>query len=175
MTVSITNVYWSRFQLDDWQMYIAKTDEGVCYIGTPNAPFSELETWINKKIPDGLLIETDEALEEDIAEVNNYLQGIIDTFTVALHPVGTDFQKKVWQALQTIPYGNTKTYSDIAEQINRPTAIRAVATAVGANPLLMMIPCHRVVAKNGGLAGFRAGLDMKKALLELESNVVNDE
>src|SRR5699024_2411458 len=84
------------------------------------------------------------------------------------HPIGRDFQTEVWQALQSIPYGKTKTYTDIAAQIGRPQAVRAVGTAIGANPLLMIIPCHRVLAKDGGLAGFRAGVEMKSALLELE-------
>jgi len=80
----------------------------------------------------------------------------------------TDFQKKVWRALLSIPYGNCCSYSDVAKQIGLPTAVRAVANAIGANPLLMVIPCHRVIRKNGELGGFSAGLDLKKRLLELE-------
>lgn len=173
MTKTVANVYWSQFQIHNWQMYIAKVDEGVCYIGTPNAPFSELETWRDKKISHASLVESKVALQAHITEVEKYLQRKIEHFSGTLQPIGTDFQKQVWNALLTIPYGETKTYTDIAEQIGRPTAIRAVGTAIGANPLLMMIPCHRVVAKDGGLAGFRAGLDMKKALLELESTTIN--
>ncbi|MEA1885060.1 MAG: methylated-DNA--[protein]-cysteine S-methyltransferase [Thermotogota bacterium] len=81
---------------------------------------------------------------------------------------GTQFQKKVWQALLTIPYGTCCSYSEVAEQIGQPTAVRAVANVIGRNPLLMVIPCHRVIRKNGELGGFSAGLGLKKRLLKLE-------
>src|SRR5690625_4343145 len=159
MTTSTTNIYWSTCIVDNWQMYIAKTDEGLCYIGTPNASFSELETWVNKKIANGTLIKKNEVLQDDIIDVKKYLQGKTTTFSVPIHLIDTDLQKQVWQTLQTVPYGKTKTYTDIATQIGRPKAVRAVGSAIGANPLLMIIPCHRILAKSGGLAGFRAGLD----------------
>ena len=81
---------------------------------------------------------------------------------------GTPFQQIVWKALQEIPYGQTVSYSDIAERIEKPNAVRAVGTAIGANPVLIIVPCHRVIAKSGKLGGFRAGLEMKEQLLELE-------
>jgi len=74
----------------------------------------------------------------------------------------------VWKALNEIPYGQTKTYSDIAHSINKPAAVRAVGAAIGANPILLAVPCHRIVGKNGTLTGYRGGLEMKKKLLELE-------
>src|SRR5690625_6638419 len=75
---------------------------------------------------------------------------------------GTNFQIKVWKALQNIPYGQTANYSEIAEAINHPKAVRAVANAIGANPLLIFVPCHRVIGKDGSLTGFRAGIKLKK-------------
>ena len=81
---------------------------------------------------------------------------------------GTPFQQSVWKALQEIPYGQTVSYSDIAERIEKPNAVRAVGTAIGANPVLIIVPCHRVIAKSGKLSGFRAGLEMKEQLLGLE-------
>lgn len=82
---------------------------------------------------------------------------------------GTIFQEAVWTALKNIPFGETKTYTDIAKNIGRPNSVRAVGAAIGANPLLMVVPCHRVVSKSGGMAGYRGGVPMKKALLELEN------
>ena len=163
-----TIVYFSVAHFHEQPMYIAKTDQGLCYIGSPNAPFSELETWVTKKIPQVHLVKSEEVLQVEVHELAEFLQGKRDNFTFPIHLIGTDFQKEVWQSLQSIPYGETKTYTDIAAQISRPQAVRAVGTAIGANPLLMIIPCHRVLAKNGGLAGFRAGVEMKKALLQLE-------
>ena len=83
---------------------------------------------------------------------------------------GTPFQKEVWQALQEIPYGETITYQEISEKIGRPRAVRAVGTAIGKNPLLMVIPCHRVIGSKGQLTGYRGGLAMKQALLTFEQS-----
>ena len=170
MTSEETVVYFSVAHFHGQPMYMAKTNQGLCYIGSPNAPFAELKTWIMKKFPQVHLVQSEDALQSEVLEITEFLQGKRDNFTVPIHPIGTDFQKEVWQALQSIPYGKTKTYTDIAAQIGRPQTIRAEGTAIGANPLLMIIPCHRVLAKDGGLAGFRAGVEMKSALLELESS-----
>ena len=93
----------------------------------------------------------------------------MDSDTVDLETLGgTVFQQKVWHALQTIPKGETRTYKQIASAINHPKAYRAVGSACGANPLAILIPCHRAVASNGGLGGFAWGLDVKKKLLAFE-------
>jgi methylated-DNA-[protein]-cysteine S-methyltransferase len=83
--------------------------------------------------------------------------------------VGTDFQKKVWMALRQIPYGETISYKELAGAIGRPSAVRAVGAANGANPIPIIIPCHRVIGNDGSLTGFGGGLPLKKKLLELES------
>lgn len=85
---------------------------------------------------------------------------------------GTPFQKKVWRALLTIPYGSTISYLEVAEKIKHPHAVRAVANAIGANPILILIPCHRVIRKNGALGGFSAGPSLKRKLLQLEQSVI---
>ncbi|MDM8102298.1 methylated-DNA--[protein]-cysteine S-methyltransferase [Oceanobacillus oncorhynchi] len=81
---------------------------------------------------------------------------------------GTAFQESVWEALQHIPYGETVSYMNIAEKIEKPKAVRAVGAAIGANPVMILVPCHRVIAKDGKLTGFRGGIPMKESLLELE-------
>ncbi|MDO9154453.1 MAG: methylated-DNA--[protein]-cysteine S-methyltransferase [Paludibacter sp.] len=86
----------------------------------------------------------------------------------ALNPIGTDFQQSVWRALKTIPKGVTTTYAKIAEAIGRPKAVRAVGTAIGANPIAFLIPCHRVIRTDGSIGGFRWGLDIKMKMLEWE-------
>lgn len=87
---------------------------------------------------------------------------------LVLKPIGTDFQLAVWNALRQIPYGATATYADIAAQVGKPRAVRAVGTAIGANPIAYLIPCHRVLRTDGGMGGYRWGLDLKKQLLEWE-------
>lgn len=103
-------------------------------------------------------------------ELSEYFVGKRKSFTVPLKFNGTDFQKKVWKALLEIPYGKTTNYGEIAELIDHSRAVRAVGTAIGRNPISIITPCHRVIAKDGCLAGFAGKLHVKKALLELEEH-----
>ena len=102
------------------------------------------------------------------AELDEYFYGRRHTFTVPLSPNGTEFQCAVWKALRDIPYGQTRTYGEIAAAVGRPKASRAVGMANHDNPLLIFTPCHRVVGKDGSLTGFACGLEVKRRLLELE-------
>ena len=90
---------------------------------------------------------------------------------IVLHLYGTDFQIKVWRALLEIPFGNTSTYSDIAKAINNPRALRAVGTAIGRNPVAILVPCHRVLRSDGGIGGYYWGIEKKKILLEWEGDM----
>lgn len=101
-------------------------------------------------------------------ELTLYFAGKLQKFTTPIAPIGTPFQKQVWNALQSIPYGETRSYAEIAQAIGRPTAFRAVAQANGANPLGIIIPCHRVINTNGKLGGYSGGVDKKEWLLHLE-------
>ena len=102
-------------------------------------------------------------------QLAEYFAGQRKQFEVALAPQGTPFQTSVWQALREIPYGETRSYLDIARQIDNPKAVRAVGTANARNPLAILVPCHRVIGSDGSLTGFAGGLASKRALLELES------
>lgn len=108
-----------------------------------------------------LLVEAEKQLSE-------YFAGTRREFALPLAPVGTEFQRKVWDALRTIPYGETRSYGEIAAQIGNPKAGRAVGMANNRNPLPILIPCHRVIGADGTLVGYGGGLDVKSALLELE-------
>lgn len=101
-------------------------------------------------------------------ELLGYFKGERTSFSVPLDLEGTDFQKQVWSTLGEIPFGESRTYSQIAERIGKPSAVRAVANAIGRNPCLILVPCHRVLGKDGSLTGFSAGLSVKKQLLKLE-------
>ena len=105
-------------------------------------------------------------------QIDKYLKGEVKEFDIydKLEIKGTDFQQSVWQELINIPYGETRTYKDIAEKINNPKASRAVGSAVGKNHFLILIPCHRVIRSDGKLGGFAYGLDVKEKLLDLEKN-----
>lgn len=101
-------------------------------------------------------------------ELSEYFAGTRTVFTVPLHEQGTPFQKRVWAALRAIPYGETRSYGQIAAQIGNPKAARAVGMANNRNPIMIITPCHRVIGADGSLVGFGGGLPMKKYLLELE-------
>lgn len=112
---------------------------------------------------------TDAAARLVLGQLDEYFHGARKHFDVPLAPRGTPFQLAVWNELLTIPYGETRTYAQIACAIDRPAATRAVGAANGANPIPIIIPCHRVVGSNGSLTGFAGGLDVKRALLALEA------
>ncbi|SDT78706.1 methylated-DNA-[protein]-cysteine S-methyltransferase [Streptomyces sp. TLI_053] len=114
-----------------------------------------------------------EALAEPVAQLTAYFAGERTRFDFPLAPVGTEFRRRIWEALDRIPYGETVTYGRLAELAGEsPRAVRAVGGAVGANPLLIVRPCHRVVGANGALTGFAAGTDRKRWLLDLESGAL---
>ncbi|MBA2075840.1 methylated-DNA--[protein]-cysteine S-methyltransferase [Aeromonas veronii] len=109
-----------------------------------------------------------EALAPFLTEFDAYFAGRLQRFSLPLAARGTAFQQAVWQALCDIPYGETRSYSDIARTIGKPDAVRAVGAANGRNPLSIIVPCHRVIGQNGSLTGYAGGLEIKKTLLALE-------
>lgn len=110
--------------------------------------------------------------EEARKQLEEYFLGQRKKFNIPLKfKTGTDFQKKVWRALQSIPYSKLCTYSDIAQKVNSPKAVRAVGAANGKNPIPIIIPCHRVIGKSGKLVGFASGLELKRRLLEIEGAI----
>ena len=113
----------------------------------------------------------DDAFPRAARQLREYFDGTRRTFDLALAPTGTAFQREVLDALATIPYGETRSYADIARQIGRPRAVRAVGAANGRNPLPIVIPCHRVIGSDRSLTGFGGGLEIKQYLLDLEARV----
>jgi methylated-DNA-[protein]-cysteine S-methyltransferase len=107
-------------------------------------------------------------LKKASQELLEYFRGERKSFSVPLHFDGTEFQNNVWKQIARIPFGKTITYTELAERAGNPAALRAAGTATGRNPLAVIIPCHRVVGKNGGLGGFAGGLDRKRRLLAIE-------
>ena len=106
-------------------------------------------------------------------ELAEYFAGKRTTFSVPLNAEGTPFQQSVWRAMSKIPYGQTLSYGEIAKKIGKPNALRAVGTACGKNPIVIVLPCHRVTAASGGIGGYSGGLPKKKILLALERNATS--
>jgi len=124
-------------------------------------------TVLNDDLPASSVIP--ELLEDAVYQLQEYFEGTRDSFSLTLNPNGTDFQKRVWDALQDIPFGKTISYLELSKTLGDVKAIRAVAAANGKNPLWIAIPCHRVIGSDGSLTGYAGGLHRKKWLLDHES------
>ncbi len=106
---------------------------------------------------------------EVIRQLRAYFRGELEEFDVPLNMIGTPFQLRVWESLREIPYGETRSYGEVARRIGKPDAVRAVGTANGSNPIPIIVPCHRVIGSDGSLTGYGGGLSIKEKLLALES------
>ena len=148
---------------------IASTEKGLAYVELPKAAGCGLRGWLHHRVPDARCVESREHNCNAFAQILEYLNGERTEFDLPLDLRGTEFQRAVWAALLEIPYGERRTYSDIAERVARPRAVRAVGAANGANPVALIVPCHRVIASDGTLGGYGGGLDLKGKLLAMES------
>jgi AraC family transcriptional regulator, regulatory protein of adaptative response / methylated-DNA-[protein]-cysteine methyltransferase len=155
-------------------LLVAVTDRGVCAVKLGNKP-RELEAALHEEFPRAAIKRVragDEWLEQLVARVATHLPGGDGRRddTIPFDIVGTSFQRRVWRALQEIPPGETRSYSEVARRIRHPKAVRAVAQACGANRIAVVVPCHRVVREDGSLGGYRWGVDVKARLLEAEAS-----
>ena len=150
---------------------VAATAKGICKIGFGDDPIA-LVSELRGEFANAELVESAERLAPFIAQIDAYLHGTRQRFDLPLDIAATAFRQRVWDALRRIPYGETRSYSDIAEALGSPRAVRAVASACASNPVALAIPCHRVVQKGGALAGYRWGLPRKAALLDAEAQHV---
>jgi methylated-DNA-[protein]-cysteine S-methyltransferase len=142
------------------EILIAGDDDGLRFIGFPEGK-GRIE-------PQAGWTRSDRSFADAARQLKEYFAGRRQTFDLKLSPAGTRFQLDVLEALQRIPYGETRSYADIARTIGKPRAVRAVGAANGRNPLPIVIPCHRVIGSNGSLTGFGGGIDTKRFLLDLE-------
>ena len=137
--------------------------------------YRKMRTTIDARIQNGLkanyVEERSGVMEETIKQMEAYFAGERKAFDIPLLMVGSDFQKSVWEALMQIPYGATASYLELAKNIGNKKAVRAVASANGANAIAILIPCHRIIGSNGELVGYAGGLPAKKKLLALENNL----
>ena len=147
------------------RVFFYDTPVGRLCIGEENGSITRV-TWT--QLPKNYLQEETELILKCKNQLDEYFAGKRKTFDLPLAPKGTEFQKKVWNALQEIPYGEIRNYKDIAEAVNNPKGSQAVGGANGKNPIAIIIPCHRVIGKNGKLVGYAGGMEQKEKLLHLE-------
>lgn len=151
---------------------LASFGDKLCLCDWSNNPCAErnkrrIERYLNASFK----IETTSVLEEAKRQLDGYFAGNRKAFTIPLHLVGTDFQQQVWNELLNIPYGATISYKEIAQNIGKPKAVRAVAGPIGANGISILIPCHRVIGSDKSLTGYAGGLKAKKMLLQIETQI----
>jgi O-6-methylguanine DNA methyltransferase len=146
------------------------TERGVCWAGTPGAPAEEGLAWTRRRMSIGRLIggEAIAPLRQAMHELRCYLAGERVQFACPLDLHGTPFQVAVWSAVYRIPYGEVRSYAEIARAVGHPKAVRAMGAANSANPIAIIVPCHRVIGSNGTLTGYGGGLPTKAWLLALE-------
>lgn len=159
-------------------IYIAARDGCIVRVSTDTAGDGDILLTLDDMESDNIPVPADKGrkeseeqfdlLRQTARELSEYFRGERQSFTVTIRAEGTDFQRRVWEALRRIPYGETRTYGEIARQVGSPKGARAVGMACNRNPIMLMIPCHRVVGSDGRLVGFAGGLAMKETLLELE-------
>ncbi|WP_339169402.1 methylated-DNA--[protein]-cysteine S-methyltransferase [Paenibacillus sp. FSL R5-0341] len=166
-----TEINWTTFThtlFNDLPVNVAATERGLCLISMPDDTHMNMKEWVVKKFVHANLVEDQNRLSPYVEQLQGYCEGKSKAFDIPLDLQGTKFQISVWQALMTIPYGQIRSYLEIAKMIDHPKAIRAVGSTNGANPIPIVIPCHRVIGKNGTLTGYSGGLKMKEKLLQLE-------
>ena len=145
-------------------LLVAETKFGICSLSLADTEESLVASLL-KEYPKAK-IDRSESVRNSLDSVLSYFEG--QSLNLPVDVTGTDFQKRVWTALQNIPYGETRSYQDIAQEIGNPKAVRAVANACASNPVPLIIPCHRVVRKDGGIGGYGMGIDKKEYLLAME-------
>lgn len=149
-------------------LLIALGERGLCAILIGDDA-QALARDLQARFPRARLVHDDAGLADALTEIARFIQRPGDGLALPLAPQGTEFQQRVWQVLRQVPAGRTTTYTELARILGIPGSVRAVAGACAANPLAVVVPCHRVIRRDGGLAGYRWGLERKRALLEHEA------
>lgn len=155
------------------EMLACANDEGVVLLEFADKKnLQSVLNEISKSLKANITFQKHKILDDLQLELEQYFNHNLQVFTVPINPVGTEFQKKVWQVLRKIPYGETRSYAAQAKSLGSPKSVRAVANANGRNKISIIIPCHRVIGSNGTLTGYSGGIDRKMRLLELENAII---
>jgi O-6-methylguanine DNA methyltransferase len=164
--------YWIFEEAFFGTLRLAASESGLCYVGLRGDDDQAFFGWLERVVqPQALIKQRSKVTDHALVEIRSYLSAELRTFITPLDPYGTPFQRQVWAEVASIAYGETTTYAAIAARIGRPHAARAIGAANAANPLPLFVPCHRVLGTDGRLRGYGGGLQVKAALLALESSV----
>lgn len=167
-------VYYTELETEVGPITIASTIKGICWLnfGYNEKTINQLRIWAKKWLNIEQILEDKNELNDVKSQLIEYFDNKRTEFDLDLDLYGTSFQKIVWESLLTIPYGEVRSYKDIAKLINMPKSVRAVGGANHNNPISVIVPCHRVIGSNGNLVGYGGGLEIKQFLLELEGHKI---
>jgi methylated-DNA-[protein]-cysteine S-methyltransferase len=161
-------VYCTSFDSKIGLIYIASTERGVCKVCLPRQTKRDFLRWLREHFGDNEVIDNKSRNKEAIDQLVRYFNGRLAKFTVPVDPLGTPFQLRVWKELVKIPYGTTITYKQLARRLGTSKGFQAIGRANAANPVPIVVPCHRVVGTDGSLVGYSSGIKTKEFLLKLE-------
>jgi methylated-DNA-[protein]-cysteine S-methyltransferase len=169
---SLIKVYCTSFDSRIGRIYVASTEKGVCKISIPRESRKDFFDWLKNNF-DAEAVTDNRAKNRDVIDqLNRYFTGRLARFTCPVDLFGTPFQTRVWKELSKISYGTTITYKHLARKVHAPKAFQAVGRANGANPLPIIVPCHRVIGSDGSMVGYAYGVKMKEFLLRLEGSII---
>lgn len=167
----VETIHHASFESPIGTLRVASTSRGLAVVDLPSANGRGFAGLLVKHFPDARREEAFAPNREAIRQLVEYLEGKRTDFDLPLDLRGTTFQRAVWDALLAIPYGETRSYLDVARAVGNPEAVRAVGMANGANPVPLVVPCHRVIQSGGRIGGYGGGLDLKRRLLAMEQSV----
>jgi len=162
-------LYDTKIDTPIGRLRVVSSDRGLVYVGLPKASGRGFAGFCARHAPGDKVESAFEPNREACAQLDEFLNGKRQVFELSLDLRGTEFQQRVYAAVSAIPYGATLSYGEVADAIEQPAAVRAVGAANGANPIPLVIPCHRVVASSGQLHGYAGGLELKQRLLAMEN------
>ncbi|MBA4312564.1 MAG: cysteine methyltransferase [Chlorobiaceae bacterium] len=165
-------IYCTSFDSRIGRIYVASTENGVCKMSLPKENRKDFYSWLKDHFDLDMVIDNRSRNRDVIDQLTRYFNGRLAKFTCPVDLIGTPFQVRVWKELAKISYGSTITYKHLAKRVHAPKAFQAVGRANGANPLPIIIPCHRVIGSDGSLVGYAYGVKTKEFLLRLEGAIM---
>jgi len=168
----VTKVYCTSFDSRIGRIYVASTERGVCKVSVPRESRKDFFDWLKKHFDLETIADNRARNKDVIDQLARYFNGKLAKFTCPIDLIGTPYQIRVWKELVKIPYGSTISYRSLARKVFTPNAFQAVGRANGANPLPIIIPCHRVLGSDGSLVGYSCGIKTKEFLLRLEGAII---
>lgn len=168
----IEKVFCTSFDSRIGHIYIASTEKGICKISVPRETRKDFFSWLEDQFDLDAVVDNKSRNKQAIDLLTRYFNGTVAKFPCSLDLLGTPFQIRVWKELTKIAYGTTITYSQLAKRLGVPKGFQAVGRAIAANPVSIIVPCHRVLGSDGSLVGYSAGIKTKEFLLRLEGALI---